>query len=342
MKKDMNEWIYQLSNSGKRFAMPILSFPGIEIINKEVRDVVTDGSVQYECMKALSDRYPAAAALTVMDLSIEAEVFGSPVTFSDDEVPTVTSRIVDDEDDIKSLSEPMVGDGRTFQCLRAAELAVAGIKDRPVFGSVIGPFSLAGRLMGMTEIMIKGKRKPEMVNMLMDKATAFIARYASAFKNTGVNGIVMAEPAAGLLSPVMCEEFSSKYVKKIVDSVQDENFIVILHNCGNTVKLVNSMISTGAKGLHFGNAIDLTDVMPLIPWGRFAAGNIDPVGVFRNGTPDDIRKVTWDLLEKTAIYKNYVISSGCDIPQGTKLENIDAFYDTVQEFNEIVFKEHVA
>lgn len=31
-------------------------------------------------------------------------------------------------------------------------------------------------------------------------------------------------------------------------------------------------------------------------------------------------------------YKNFVISSGCDIPPATPWENIDAFFEAVNEF----------
>lgn len=49
------------------------------------------------------------------------------------------------------------------------------------------------------------------------------------------------------------EESSSVFVKRIVDAAQDEGFLVILHNCGDTDTLASSMQGTGAGGLHFGN-----------------------------------------------------------------------------------------
>ena len=70
--------------------------------------------------------------------------------------------------------------------------------------------------------------------MLLDKCTDFILKYCIALKKTGANGVVMAEPAAGLMSDDDCMRFSSVYVKRIVEAVQDDNFTVVLHNCGNT------------------------------------------------------------------------------------------------------------
>ncbi|HIU83179.1 MAG TPA: hypothetical protein IAC70_04430 [Candidatus Faecicola pullistercoris] len=58
---------------------------------------------------------------------------------------------------------------------------------------------------------------------------------ASASTAAGADGIIIAEPLAGLFSADMAAEFSSKYVKEIVYYVKDDRFAVIYYNCGNTV-----------------------------------------------------------------------------------------------------------
>ena len=75
------------------------------------------------------------------------------------------------------------------------------LTDRPLFAGIIGPYSLAGRLLDMTEIMILCYEEPEMVETVLEKVTDFLVEYAKAFTAAGADGIMMAEPAAGLLSP---------------------------------------------------------------------------------------------------------------------------------------------
>lgn len=311
-------------------------YPGAEIAGMKVSDMVKDGENQFRCIKAVKDRFPTVAVGTAMDLSVEAEAFGSPIRFSDMETPTVTGKIVSDEESIEKLVIPAIGAGRTGEYLKAARLASENITECPVFGGMIGPYSLAARLYDMTELMVDIMLEPDKIHMLLEKCTEFLVEYAKAFKNAGVNGIIMAEPAAGLLSPDDCRKFSSDYIKRIVDAVQDDYFMIILHNCGNTTKLIPSMLDTGAMGLHLGNSVDLSDIMPQIPWGRLAFGNVDPAGVLKNGSVDDVREKTHKVLEKTATYKNFVLSSGCDIPPGTPVANIDAFFDALKEFNNTI------
>ncbi|MBC7764895.1 MAG: uroporphyrinogen decarboxylase family protein [Hyphomonadaceae bacterium] len=335
MKRNMKQWKDALITSDKIQALPVLTYPGLKMANKNVMDVITDGQAQFECIKAMSERFPSAAAVTIMDLSLEAEAFGCPIKFSDNEVPTVTKRIVEDEDSVNALKVPKVGDGRTSAYLKAAELSAQSITDKPVFGGHIGPYSLAGRLYDMTEIMMSIMIEPEVIHVLLQKCTDFLIEFSKAFKQAGANGIIIAEPAAGLLSPEMCHDFSSVYVKQIVDAVQDEHFMVILHNCGNTTLQVPTLLSTGAMGLHFGNAIDMADNLPQVSKDVVAFGNIDPASIFKAATPEVMREKVLTLLEKMKPYPNFVLSSGCDVPPGTPLENVEAFYNAMAEFNQV-------
>ncbi|MGE4484871.1 MAG: uroporphyrinogen decarboxylase family protein [Oscillospiraceae bacterium] len=313
--------------------MPVLSFPSVQLMEISVNDLISDADRQAEGMKRIADRTDAAAALSMMDLSVEAECFGSRIRFSDDEVPTVIGRIASSKEEAEKLIIPPVGAGRTGIYLNAIKKAADIIKGRPVFAGVIGPFSLAGRLMDVSEAIICCYEEPETVKIVLEKVTVFLIEYCKAYKAVGANGVVMAEPLAGLLSPEFANEFSSPYVRRIVDAVQDENFIVIYHNCGGTaVKIIDSILSTGASAYHFGNAIKMSEMLPYIPADIVAMGNVDPAGQFRSGTPESVRDTTLALLRECGKYPNFVISSGCDIPPMTKWENIDAFFSAVKEF----------
>jgi uroporphyrinogen decarboxylase len=64
-------------------------------------------------------------------------------------------------------------------------------------------------------------------------------------------------------------------------------------------------------------------------------GNIDPVGILSQANPEDVARSVTQLLEDMQAYPNFVLSTGCDIPPGTPLENIDAFFQALNRFNGI-------
>lgn len=333
MKRNMKQWLEDIKSAPVKKAMPILSFPAVQLMGICVKDLISDSGAQAEGMKKIAERTDSAASVSLMDLSVEAECFGAKIKFSDDEVPTVIQCVVRDEQSAEELEVPKVGTGRSGICIEAIRKASEMITDRPVFAGVIGPFSLAGRLLDVTEIMIDCYDEPDMVHIVLQKATQFIKEYCKAFKLAGANGVVIAEPLTGLLSPALAEEFSEPYVKEIVDEVKDDSFIVIYHNCGNcTIQMIDSILNTGSSAYHFGNAIDMAEMMTHIPADTVAMGNIDPAAEFRNGTPESIEKATREVMEACCKYPNFVISSGCDIPPMAKWENIDAFFKTVKDF----------
>jgi len=326
-------WLKKLRSSEFKKAMPILSFPSISLMNVSVNELINDSALQAQGMKMIADRVDSAASVSMMDLSVEAECFGSQIRFSDDEVPTVIGSIIETEEQADSLEIPAVGAGRTGKYIEAIGKACTLITDRPVFSGVIGPFSLAGRLMDVSEIMVRCYTDPEMVHVTMRKVTRFLIEYIKAYKSVGAHGVVIAEPLTGLLSPDLAAEFSAPYVKQIVDAAQSDDFIVIYHNCGDhTIVMIDSILSTGASAFHFGNSINMKEMIKVIPADTVVMGNIDPSSQFKNGTPESVRAETNRVLAECGGYENFIISSGCDIPPTTPWENIDAFFETVDEF----------
>ena len=330
---NMRKWLEELRTSPVKKALPILSFPSVSLMNKTVRELIGSSDLQAEGMTLIARRTDSAAAVSLMDLSVEAECFGAAVRFSDSEVPTVAGRLIHDPEEAEALAVPEVGAARSGIYIDAVAKAAEQIQDRPVFAGMIGPFSLAARLMDVTEVMFDCYDEPEMVHTVLEKVTAFLIDYAKAYKTVGANGILLAEPVAGLLSPKLEAAFSAPYVRRIVEAVQDDHFLLIYHNCGdNTPAMVPSVLSTGAAAYHFGNSIDMASMLEKFPADTVVMGNVDPAAQFRLGTPESVRAATFKVMETCCCHPNFVISSGCDIPPAAPWENIEAFFEAVSDF----------
>jgi len=60
-------------------------------------------------------------------------------------------------------------------------------------------------------------------------------------------------------------------------------------------------------------------------------GNLDPVKVIFQSNPEEVIIATKYLKESMKGARNFVLSSGCDIPINTPLENIEAFMKAARE-----------
>ena len=333
MKRNMKQWVAETIANPVKKGVPVLSFPAVQLMDITVRDLISSSDLQAKGMKMVADKVNSGASVSLMDLSVEAECFGSTIRVTDDEVPTVIGAVVSDEDAADALVVPEVGVCRTGLYIEAIAKASEMITDRPVLAGVIGPFSLAGRLMDVGEAMAYCYEEPDMVHTVLEKTTKFLIAYCEAYKAAGANGVVMAEPLAGMLSPGLAEEFSHPYVKQIVDAVPTEEFAVIYPNCGDNVKLMTKGIyGIGAMGYHFGNACRMADMIPDAPADVLVMGNVDPAAQINQGTPESVMAATLKVMEECCYAPNFVISSGCDIPPMSPWANIEAFFAAVESY----------
>lgn len=328
-----HEWIAGILAGKHKKPLPILSYPAIQKLGTTVRELIMSSTLQARGMKIVADSFPTLASVSLMDLSVEAECFGANIIVSDGEVPTVSGALVTTPEEAAALKVPPLSAGRAGLYVDAIKRAKELISGRPVLAGVIGPFSLAGRLVDVTEAMILCYEDPEMLKTVLDKATDFLVNYIRAYREAGADGVVIAEPLAGMLSPDLCAEFSEPYIRRIVQSCGADDFLLVYHNCGNgAVRMLDSILNTGCDMYHFGDAVDMREVLKRMPQGVVAMGNVSPANEFLGGTPKSVYEATQALLRDCAAYPNFVLSSGCDIPPLSPWENIEAFFRAAEEF----------
>ena len=85
--------LWENARGTSHHALPILSFPAVQKLNVRVDQLVKNAELQAEVMACIAQETPTLAAVSLMDLSVEAEAFGANVVFSDNEVPVVTGQM---------------------------------------------------------------------------------------------------------------------------------------------------------------------------------------------------------------------------------------------------------
>jgi uroporphyrinogen decarboxylase len=310
--------------------MPICAQVGTQLIKASVRDLVTNAALQSQAILALEEMLGLPVLMCAMDLSVEAEAMGCKVIFPEDEIPSVISTRISNQSDADRFEVPALGEGRTGIGLDVVRALKKENPDQIVLGCMIGPFSLLVRLMGATEALELTVSDPALLENLLEKILPFQTEYAKAYQAAGGDGVMIAEPAAGLLSPRAMRRFSSAQIQQLVSEVQKEDFVVILHNCGAKPIHLQPMLETSAQVLHFGAPMHLPAAVSEAGQGRLISGNLDPYAVFVSLTADEVRSATRQLLQPCAGAQNLIPSSGCDLPAHTPLENLREFVEVVR------------
>ena len=113
MYYNMKQWVASVIDAPVKKPLPLLSFPCTQLMGITVQELIHRADLQAKGMALVAERVPSAAAVSLMDLSVEAEAFGSAIHYSENEVPTVVGALVEDEDTAEALAIPEIGAGRT-------------------------------------------------------------------------------------------------------------------------------------------------------------------------------------------------------------------------------------
>jgi len=331
-----NRLVDFILKSQERLALLLGVNAALQLTGKSVEAAATDPRVQFDAQIAWHERFHTPFLQTSMDPTIEAEIFGAQVRYDEGELPTISERLIHNRSELSALIDPKVGHKRTTVPLSAVQWFKEKYPGSTliVLGSMTGPLTLACQLYGVQETLALVSIDPGLLKELLEISNRFLQRYAWAFREIGADGIILSEPAAGLIPPDSVVEYSSKYVRRIVDFIQNEMFAVVYHNCRANIDHLQPILETGAAVYHFGTPMDLSAVLDTVGDEVIVSGNIDQVGVMLNSDPETVAGQTKILLEATAGRCNFVISASCQLFPGTPLANIDAFYRSIAEYHE--------
>ena len=307
----------------KNLVIPLLGAPGITLSKTTLRENLTNSEVQYKTLSILIDKFHPDGIFPMMDLTVEVEALGSEINFPENTNPSVAKPLIKNREDLKILKGNWQGiSGRMKVFIEVME-KIAKKYSIIKGGYVIGPFTMAGEFMGANDIAMQAMLNPELVAELVNFSLEVISEYANALFNAGADAIAVLEPLAVILSPKKYKEFSLYPFKKLVSNLNNKP--LILHICGNTNHLIKSMLDSGAVGLSLDSVINFEELKKIIPQEITLMGNLNPVKIFLQSTPQEVARATENLKGIMKNSNNFILSSGCDIPLDAPLENIAAF-----------------
>ncbi|MBN2583860.1 MAG: uroporphyrinogen decarboxylase family protein [Planctomycetes bacterium] len=312
----------------RRLVVPLAGFPGAQLTGSTIKQNEFNAELQYRTLYKLAEYAQPDALFMIMDLSVEANALGLPVRFPLAESASVEHHPVREIADLEQYKviDPM-GDCRVWVFLETMRRLAKRVH-MPKGAYVSGPFTLAGLLMGANQIALDTIDRPDVVQAVVNYAERIIINYASALVEAGADMICILEPTASFLSPRAFAEFSGRSISQIVRHI---DAMSILHICGNTTNLIEEMAATGVQGLSIGPLVNLPEAAAKVPSECVLMGNIDPVRVMVNGSPDDVRRAVRDLGEQMKSFENFIVATGCDLPPETPLGNILALVDEARK-----------
>jgi len=262
----------------------------------------------------------------------EPSAFGTKCIFWKDEFP-FADKIISSTEDIHNLKAPNPEtDGllpfmlnRLLKTQPAIE--AAGHKIR--FSVSRGPMNIASFLMGTTELMTTMMMEPDAVHKLMRLITDFLKDWHRIQREAipSIEGIMLLDDIVGFVGEDEFLEFGFPYFKELFDVSAK---VKLFHNDADCTMSIQHYPAMGVNLYNPGTHMTLPDMLEASKNRMTILGNIPPRDVLAAGTPDDIKRVTTEMLASVDTYNRLMPSCGGGMPPAVKTENIKAFLEAIR------------
>ena len=325
----MNKLIQEVLNSKKRIVAPLVGFPGLQLETGSIKSAQQNHVLHFRIIRQIYKRFQPDVIFPMMDLSLEANALGRYAVFTQHESATIPKMPFDEADKDLMKKIDITADARIRSYTDTVTMMVRELpKDVMKAAYVTGPFTLAALLMGADDAAMATMMNPTELHELIEFCTKQIESFILKLIEAGAQMICILEPTGLLLGPHMWKEFSGDYVTDLISVCQTKETFSILHICGNTMPLIHDMAKTGADALSLDSeeaGVHLPEAAKLVPDDVVIIGNINPTGKILTGNPKEVAEEVIQLIESMKDCPNFILSTGCDLPQEVPVENIDAF-----------------
>lgn len=306
--------------------MPITMQFACAEIGARYRDYGTDYRVLVEGQLRTAEKYGFDYVNTMSDPAREAADCGAAVQFFDDQPVAMLEEqaLLADKTKLAALKmpDPLAG-GRMHNAIEAVALlkAKAG-HDKIIEGWIEGPVAEGADLRGLSTLMLDFGDDPAFVRDLFAFVVEMELRFAHEQISAGADIIGIGDAAASLVGPQIYEEFVLPYEAALVDRIHALGAKVRLHICGHTRKIVAGMGRLGCDIVDLDSLTPLADARQKMSASQVLLGNLNPVTVLRNGTPELVNASIAECHRQAGA--RFIVGAGCELPRDTPPENLRA------------------
>jgi MtaA/CmuA family methyltransferase len=301
---------------------PILMQFAAEYIGSDYAHFAEDHQVLVQANAECAQQFGIDQLSCISDPYRETHGFGSTVEYFPDGPPRSTHPLADSKD-LSTLKKPdPLKSERMLDRVKAVKEYKKNHSGHSILGWIEGPAAEAADLRGISTFMMDLLDDETFACNLMDRCVEVAIEFAAAQVEAGADTIGIGDAIASQIDPSTYERLIQPREKQIVEAIHGMGAYVKLHICGNIAHLLPGIAELGIDVLDVDHLVDLATVRKAVGDKVALAGNMDPVSVIRNGTPESIRKAV--LAAYAEAGNPYIVNAGCEIPPGTPTENLMA------------------
>ena len=287
------------------------------------------------------EKYGYDCILVDTDTTMLAEAMGARSECAPNEPGRIVEPAIRSLDEVEKLKvvNPET-DGRIPALLEAVrlmskqvghEVAIRGNADQAAFDLPCMVRGIENFLMDLLDLPDDPR-----VAQLMEVCYQSHLAVHRALAKAGAHLTSMGDSLAGpdVTSPHMFKRFALPYEKRLVRDLAADGIFVVIHICGDTSRILDMLAEYDPCGFELDYKTNARRAKLTVGQRHVLFGNIDPSGVLANGTVEEVREATRELISIWKPGGRFVLNAGCAIPPTTPPENIHALMETTRQYGD--------
>jgi len=303
-----------------------VTMPGLEREDLQFHETHRDAA---KMARAAASTYRVSgfgSAVVPLDLCVEAEALGATVDFREKsdrvEYPRVADFLYKNVEELNTKDSKVTKvktKGRIPVVCEAIKLLKEDVGNEIVIGAYApGPFTLLSLLVETGALYLSLRKAPEQVHAALEFLTQVLVAVGNAYHDAGADFLTVHEMGGspGALGPKVFESVVLPHLQTLTSALPGP---VVLSACGRTNRAMKLLAASGADALSVDQTNDLAVSRKEVP-DVLLFGNLDPVGLISQSTPDEIAKAVANVVRSGAD----AVWPGCDLYLQTPIENLRA------------------
>lgn len=265
-----------------------------------------------------------------------AEGFGCRAYIPEDNFPSLAQPALDRFEQVFDLQVPDPHrDGRMPVILEAIERIHDQVGDEVTIRVPgTGPFAVAAYLVGVERFLSElaqvqrgnDDTHREALERMLDLTTEALIRFGLAEIAAGAHLVQCGDSlaSASVISAEMYRRWALPRHQRVFRAWKEAGALTVLHICGNNTRVLDLQAQTGADIIAIDHLVDLRLAKEQIGARVCLIGNVDPVGVIFDGTPELVETHAQQCLSSAAQSGGYILGTGCEVPPGSPVQNLEA------------------
>jgi uroporphyrinogen-III decarboxylase len=270
-------------------------------------------------------------------MAAEPSALGAKIRFWTENTPSEVENLYNMADIEKIMQYDVKTDGfmaLTLQRMRMHKQRIYDLGHILPLVAARGPLCTAGFVRGTTNLMMDLLVDPQGAHQLIDLCTNLAIDWLRAqadIVRESVEGILLLDDIVGFLGTEDYKTFAHPYLKKICDAFPND-WVKIYHNDANVDACLQHLPETGFNVLNWGKQTDIKTVKEKIGGQMCLMGNVNPLEIGVQGSPEQVFSATMDVLRQSE-GEGIILSLGGGVSPGMPAENIHAMKNALDQFN---------